>query len=245
LTVGWGRNFCRSGGLPPDAISKSIRRRIDLQKLIFAEVKEMNKLLFIVLIVVTVNTAFTADRMFTTDAEMAYTLKLKYAEIKFTVDKSYYLVGDSVRLTTEIKCLTDKELLVFDPVHYLPGICLSIKDHSITSDLGLLYDRDDYGVLQLKIIKKNQSVKYTVKEVIPPNAIDSLKESEAYTVDFDARYWIFSENLIYWTYPKDDPRRLKTNHGRSWDFIGNSRLEYSTTFEIRVNKNYDRLEIER
>jgi hypothetical protein len=243
--VGWERNFCRLGGLTPDAISKSIRRRIDLQILIFVEAKEMNKLLFIVLVVVTINTAFAADRMFTTDAEMAYTLKLKYTEIKFTVNKSYYLIGDTVKLTTEIKCLTDKELLVFDPVHYLPGICLSIKDRSITSDLGLLYDRDDYGVPQLKILKKNQSVKYTVKELIPPNAIDSLKESEAYTVDFDARYWIFSENLVRWTYPKDDLSHQKTIPNGRWDFVKNTRLEYSTTFEIGVNKNYDRLEIER
>jgi hypothetical protein len=111
--------------------------------------------------------------------------------------------------------------------------------------LGVAYNQGEYGVPRLKILKKNQSVKYTVKAIIPTNAVDSLKGFEEYEVNFDARYWVYSDALLRFTYTSEDPRHEKVDPNGVFVFAMNSRVEYSKGLDIYIMKDYGVLDIER
>jgi hypothetical protein len=189
--------------------------------------------------------SYAQEKRFVTDGEMIYISKLKYAEIKFSVARSLYLVGNTIPISIEIKCRTDQKLLAFDPKHNKLNASISPEDRSIAGEVGILYDRDDYGVPLLRILKKNDSVKYLAKVAVNPDALDSLEVQKTYKINLIVRYWIYSDRLLRWTYNKNDPRNQITNpNGRS-AFVDNSRLEYSIPFEIGIYRNFDKLWLER
>jgi hypothetical protein len=107
------------------------------------------KILLVILFVITAifNISSAGDKTLTTDAEITYILKLKYAEIKFSVDRKYYLIGDTVMLTTEIKGLTDKNILVFDPCNLMPEHYFLSNTELYPVIWGLLITKENMGFL--------------------------------------------------------------------------------------------------
>lgn len=123
--------------------------------------------------------------------------RISSAELACSVEKSYYEIGDTIKIEISLRSVGDTSLMVLDPAFSSPSAIVNYERRFITVDLGGNQDGNYFLASKMTKLNPGDSIEYSANVVI-----DSIAKTEKYRcfeIYFSVRAWIFTDELSYLT----------------------------------------------